>query len=136
MYNGVIAVIINIILNLILVNYMGISGIALATSISSIVCVLILLGSLRKKVNGIDFKSMLSTFIKSTIATVIMGIGVRFSYYLGMDMLSGSKIASLIMLCASVAIGGVLYIAVVKLMKVDEMDYIFSSLKKKLLKSR
>lgn len=136
MYNGVIAVVINIVLNLILVKYMGISGIALATSVSSIVCVVILLLSLRKKINGINFKSMTATFIKSIIATVIMAIAVKTSYHFGVGILSDSKIVSLLMLGISAALGGALYIVIVKVLKIDEIDYVFSSFKKKLLKNR
>ena len=136
MYNGVIAVSINIVLNLILVKYMGISGIALATSISSIICVLILLFSLRKKVQGIDFKSMAFTFVKSIFATFVMGIFIKTIYYFGVDFLSENKIISLIMLGVSSLLGTLIYILIVKLLKIDEIDYVFSAFKRKLLKNR
>lgn len=136
MYNGVIAVVINIILNLILVKYMGISGIALATSISSIVCVLLLLAYLRKKVDGIDFKSMSLTFIKSLFATVAMGFAVKTAYYFGLDLIGESKFVSMIMLCISSLLGGIIYISIVKIFKVEEIDYVFNAIKKKLLKNR
>lgn len=136
MYNGVIAVVINIVLNLILVKYMGISGIALATSISSIVCVLILLISLRKRVQGIDFKSLIFTFVKVVIATIIMGMFIRIVYNFGVNLISENKLLSLTMLGISSLLGIFVYILIAKLLKIDEINYIFTTFRKKILKNR
>ena len=48
MINGAIAMIMNIVLNIILVKYLQLAGLALATSISAIVCIFLLFGSLKK----------------------------------------------------------------------------------------
>ena len=50
MINGAIAMIMNIVLNIILVKYLQLAGLALATSISAIVCIFLLFGSLKKKI--------------------------------------------------------------------------------------
>ena len=52
MINATIAVVLNIILNLILSRYMGIGGLALATSISGIVSAFLMFATLRKKIGG------------------------------------------------------------------------------------
>lgn len=57
-----ISVIINIILNLILSKYMGISGLALATSISITICSVMLFYNLRKKIGNLELKTSDSLF--------------------------------------------------------------------------
>lgn len=42
----------NIVLNLILIKYIGHAGLALATSISALVCIVLLFRSLRKKIGN------------------------------------------------------------------------------------
>ena len=55
MLNGIYAVIINIVLNLILVRFMANNGLALATSISGIITTLFIINKLRKQIKGINF---------------------------------------------------------------------------------
>lgn len=91
MINGAIAVGINIGLNLILVRFMAHRGLALATSISAIFTTILLINSLRKKLGNIDIKGYLSCFIKSTIASIIMGIVVYVIYNGLIPMVNGKK---------------------------------------------
>ncbi len=71
---GVFAVIFNIILDLILVRYFAHAGIALATSISAILHLIILGIFLNKKIEKIFSKDLLKFFIKILSASLIMGI--------------------------------------------------------------
>ena len=70
--NATISVVINIVFSIILVNIMGIGGLALASSISATVTTMLLLISLRKKIGKIGFSYILKTFIKGAIASIVM----------------------------------------------------------------
>ena len=80
MINGIIAVSTNIILNIILVRYMGHAGLAIATSISAIFCVVLLFIALRKKISYFGQDKIIKTLIKSGVAGVIMGLVVHNAY--------------------------------------------------------
>ena len=78
--NATISVVINIVFSIILVNIMGIGGLALASSISATVTTMLLLISLRKKIGKIGFSYILKTFIKGAIASIVMYIIMRIAY--------------------------------------------------------
>ncbi|HLR20781.1 MAG TPA: murein biosynthesis integral membrane protein MurJ, partial [Tissierellaceae bacterium] len=69
MINGGIAVLLNIILNLLLIKPMGHKGLALATSISAIIATLLLFIDLRKSLGPIGLMNMLRTFLKTLFAS-------------------------------------------------------------------
>lgn len=72
--NATISVCLNIILNIILAKYMGIPGLALATSISATFCAVLLFISLRKKIGPLGLKGLTISFIKILLASLITGI--------------------------------------------------------------
>lgn len=71
---GIFVVIFNIILDLILVRYLAHAGLALATSISAILHLIILSIFLNKKIENIFSKDLLKYFIKILSSSIIMGI--------------------------------------------------------------
>ncbi|MEG2786671.1 MAG: murein biosynthesis integral membrane protein MurJ [Romboutsia sp.] len=78
--NATISVGINIIFSITLVKKMGIGGLALASSISAILTTILLFISLRKKIGKLGFKNIFITFIKVSIASIIMGIVMKYIY--------------------------------------------------------
>jgi len=75
MYSAGISVLINILLNYLLISYMGLGGLALATSISLIIRMVILEYLLRRKIGGwLELKSFLINIIKVCIAALLMSI--------------------------------------------------------------
>ena len=78
MINATIAVIINIILNIILSRFMGIGGISLATSISASICVGLLFISLRNKIGSFNIKDIAISFMKiEEVDIIISSIKLR-----------------------------------------------------------
>jgi putative peptidoglycan lipid II flippase len=67
-----IAVILNIVLNLILSRYIGIGGLALATSISSIVATVSLFFILRRRIGALGIKGLTMSVGKNVLASLIM----------------------------------------------------------------
>lgn len=73
MINGSTALIINIVLNILLIKKLDYIGLALSTSISSIITIILLFVSLKKKVGYFGGDKIIKTGIKSLISSIIMG---------------------------------------------------------------
>jgi len=75
---AVVSIILNIILSVILMKILSHSGIALATSLSSMINLGLLITFLRRKIGPIGGKEIIKSAIKSLICSLIMGIGLWF----------------------------------------------------------
>ena len=130
--NATISVVINIVFSIILVNIMGIGGLALASSISATVTTMLLLISLRKKIGKIGFSYILKTFIKGAIASIVMYIIMRIAY--NYIFIYGSRFALesrkfIAFNCfISVILGMSTYLIVVRALKVKEVKEIFDAI--------
>lgn len=71
---GVMGVFINVTLNLILIRYLEHSGLALATSIATLVSALLMMIVLRKKLGTIKGSYLLQTALKISLASGVMGL--------------------------------------------------------------
>lgn len=71
---GFLVVIFNIVLDLILVRYLGHAGIALATSLAAIVHLIMLSIALQKKIKGLFTKELFTFFWKTGLACLLMGL--------------------------------------------------------------
>lgn len=125
--NAAIAVVLNIILNIILSRYMGIGGLALATSISAIFGTVLLFISLRKKIGPFGMKNLSISFVKITGSSLLMGLIAKLSFNNMIDVL-GQNLS----LGISIVIGAVVYGVTIYFMKVEEVDILIGTLKKKL----
>ena len=135
MINGATAMSMNIVLNIILVRYLKIAGLALATSISAIICIFLLFGSLKKKIGYFGQDKIIKTTIKSILSAVVMGIITYFAYDMVSNLLGLGFIKEVISLVVSVGIGAITYAILVVVLKVDEVSIITSMMKKKLNKA-
>ena len=124
--NAAIAVVLNIILNIIFSKFLGIGGLALATSISAIFGTVLLFISFRKKIGPFGMKSIVFSFGKIVAASVIMGIIAKFSFN-RMLMTFGENVS----LILSISIGAVIYGIIIYFMKIEEVDILVGALKKR-----
>lgn len=132
MINGIIAVVLNIVLNIALVKVMGHGGLALATSLSAIICIILLFISLKKKIGYYGQDKIRSTFIKTVVASLVMGVVTYFVYKFLFGILGLGFIQEAISLGVSIAIGGVIYLALIIVFKVEEVNMAIDMIKKKL----
>ncbi|MDU0298478.1 murein biosynthesis integral membrane protein MurJ [Paraclostridium sp. MRS3W1] len=132
MVNGIIAVILNIVLNIALVKVMGHGGLALATSLSAIICIILLFISLKKKIGYYGQDKIRSTFIKTVVASLVMGVVTYFVYKFLFGILGLGFIQEVISLGVSIAIGGAIYLALIIVFKVEEVNMAIDMIKKKL----
>ena len=129
MKNGIITVILNIILNIILINTLGHAGIALATSISGIVCIIIFCNSLKKKIGDFGQKNIIKTLIKSILAGIIMGIFTSLTFNKIDSILSSSIVNQVISLGISVVVGVIVYGSMILVLKVNEATKLIEQIK-------
>lgn len=127
MINAAIAMILNIVLNLILSKYLGIGGLALATSISTIFCTILLVFNLRKRIGNLGLTGVSISFLKILIASLAMGGLSKYIYSLLLN-----KFNLDISLIISVCIGAVVYFILIYLFKIKEMKMIIGEIKGKL----
>lgn len=124
MINGMIAVLANVIFNLILIKPMGHSGLALATSISATITTVMLFINLRMKIGPIGLRSYIICFLKTLLASVIMGFAVYLIYYKLGAILPATKLVQLVILLASVIIGVIVYFGLCVVFRVKELEII------------
>lgn len=133
MINGAVSMIINIAMNLILIKYLGYVGLALATSLSSIICILLLFKSLKKHLGYFGQDKIIKTAIKSFFASVIMGIITYLTFKLLEKAISFRMIKDIINLIISIAIGGLSYGVIISFLRVEEINDILTLFKNKLI---
>ncbi len=130
MLNGIVAVAVNVLLNLILIRFMQHSGLALATSISAIAMTFLMFVSLKKRLGSIGWSNILLVFIKSTIASAIMGLVVYvLNNFAASHLDSASRIVSLIVLGLVIGAGMLVYFVLIYLFKVEELSWISGVIK-------
>lgn len=125
--NAAIAVVLNIILNVILSKFMGIGGLALATSISAIFTTTLLFISLRKKVGTFGIRYSITSFVKILCSSLIMGLVAIFTYN-GV----GTHVSQNLALIAAIVIGALVYSVIIYFMKIEEVDVLVGAVKKKI----
>lgn len=127
MLNGVKAVIINIVLNLVLSRFMGIYGLALATSIAAIAGSGMLIYELRKKLGSIGLMELTRSTIKLSVASLFMGAAVYLIYIklaVAIGMIAGLIIA--------IIVGIIVYATVIINIKIPEVEEVMLQVKGKL----
>lgn len=130
MVNGTIAMVINILLNIILVKCFGMPGIALATSISAIICIFLLLRKLKYKIGYFGQDKIIKLTIKSTISALLMGFVVSNAFHYISIFIANEII--LLLIC--IIIGVIIYGVIIKILKVEEINIIESFIVEKLTK--
>lgn len=135
MRNGIISMVINIVLNLILVKKFEYAGLALATSISAIVCIFLLFVSLKKKIGYFEEDKIMRTTLKSIVSSAIMGVVTYLVYSSLSKMLEVGFINEAISLFGSILIGVIVYGVLLVILKIEEVSIVTDILKKE-FKSR
>lgn len=127
MINGVIAVSTNIVLNIILSKFLGIGGLALATSISAILSSTLLTLALRRKLNGFSFRKIFQSWVKIFLASLAMG---AVAYLANRFLIS--LVSENIALILSIGVGGLVYLAMLPFLKLEEVENIVAMVKAKI----
>ncbi|KRU25568.1 integral membrane protein MviN [Clostridium sporogenes] len=122
MINSFIGIIINVIINILLIKYLGVSGLTLATTISAITITIIMLLDLNKKLNGMGIKNIIISFAKIILSALFMGVVVIFvNKFILLNLGTGTK-GSAISVLICMVIGTICYAGFIYLLKVEEIQ--------------
>ena len=111
----VLQMIIQVVFSLILSQIIGIRGLALSTSLSSIISGFLMLFLYRKKYGRINLKQFSMSITKITVASVIMGVFTHLVY-------SGlADVNYILALIASIGISILIYLILIILFKIPEV---------------
>lgn len=116
-----IALVVNVVLNVILMFPLKIGGLALASSIASVVNFSMLYGLLKKKIGSLDTRRIVSLSYKAVLASILMGVVV---YFLGVGIGISKNAAfsqKALRLCFLITCGIISYITASLFLKVEEM---------------
>ena len=116
-----VAVVVNIVLNLLLVRTMGFAGLALGATIAALVHAGVLLWRLRDRVGSIGGRENLRVFVLITIAAVAMGAGAWGSHRVLEALVVGrSTIVRALRVFTSISVGLAILVGAAHLLRVDE----------------
>lgn len=121
--------VLNILFNYILIKYLGISGIALATTIVVSTTVLYLLHKLGREVVEINIEEIKLLLYKIFLATIIMGIWCYFTFDFLIGYLSGNYKALVLNLLLTIFSSGIIYFIILKILKLEELRLLWSMIK-------
>ena len=121
--SGVFSIATNIILCIILSPKMGVSGLALASALSSIVSAVILIVPMQMK-NKVFSLAFLKEILKMAIAALLMSTFVLIVLQ-RLDSFSVGIVGNLITLTVSVTTGGALYFLASKILKINQCNLVF-----------
>jgi putative peptidoglycan lipid II flippase len=130
MINASISLGVNVVLNIILSKFLGIGGLALASSISAIFCTVLLFISLRKKIGPFGMKNITISFIKILCASLAMGVISKVSYNALFKNINAN-----LSLILSIGIGAITYFTIIYFMRIEEVDVIVNAIKRKMIKT-
>lgn len=134
MVNGVIAMVLNITLNILFVKFtnMQIAGLAFATSISALVTIILLFINLKIKIGQFGGKQILSVMIKSIVSALIMAVVAKLAYNLLFGILGEGFIQEALTFIVAVAVGALTYGGAIIILKVEEVNLILDKFKEKI----
>jgi len=73
---GILSLAINLVISLSLINVLGVTGLALANTIAALIEMVLLIVMIRKRLGGLDDRRLALSALKTTIASVVMGLVV------------------------------------------------------------
>lgn len=127
MYISIANLGINVVLNFVLIHFWGVNGLALATSLSAFITFFLRVYAAEKYVD-LDNKKMVITAVKVMAASAAACFIPRIIFWI-------HPVNKYLLLIVSAVIGVAVYLAMVKLLKVNEIDDLIGLLKRKLKKA-
>lgn len=132
MVNSFVGIIINIIINFVLIKYMKVSGLALATTISAIITTILMMIGLNKKLNGMNIGKLFFSFLKIALSSAAMGVCIYAVNYICMSNTASFMKGSMISILVSFILGGTVYLICLYFAKIEEYEYLIRIVKNKI----
>ena len=131
MVNGIVSIVFNIVLNLILIRFLGYKGLALATAISAYIGLILVYFSLKKKIGNFEQHKVFSVAIKSVVSSLIMGVAAKFIFEFVSNLLGAGIINEILSLGLSVGAGAIIYFIIIYILKVEELNIVIEMVNSK-----
>ena len=108
-------------------------GVALATSLVALVNFFALAIIMRRRIKRLNGREIVGSFLKIAGSSAVLSVVCYFSYRLLLDRLGlGTFGVKLIEALVPIALGGIAFVIVAKLLRVNELEQAFGMLKKRL----
>jgi putative peptidoglycan lipid II flippase len=127
MINATISLVLNIVLNLTLARYLGLSGLALATSIAGTGGAILMFFSIGRRVGGLGLKGIALSSVKIGFASVLMGLVALWSFGA-----FGRVLTQNLAFVAAVGVAAVSYSILIYFMRIPEVEQMINALKQKI----
>jgi len=132
MFNSMIGVGVNIILNVWLGICYGAIGLAIATTISAVITGVLILRAAKKRVQEISYRETYVLALKTvlsggTMLVALWGFRICMVQLIGLDI--GLMIGKLVYCCLGILFGAIVYLVLLLLLKTKEIKTIFVSFK-------
>jgi putative peptidoglycan lipid II flippase len=129
---SVLAVAVNIALNLAFMRLLSFRGLALATSLSAMVNMFVLMSLLRRRVGPLDISGLSTSFLKILSGSAVMGavlFGVQKAYPINLETSTLLPKALYLLILFFLAAGS--YIGLAAALRVKELQLVLGIFKKK-----
>ncbi len=127
---SIITVLLNAALAWWLSGTMGVYGLALAFSISSLISMLLLLSTLRVRVGDLDDKQIINSLFKIICASLVMGLAIQGMKYFMAPLVDMQRFWGIfVQTAASIIFGGIVYLALALRYNFSEVDIVKNWLK-------
>ncbi|MDV4150655.1 murein biosynthesis integral membrane protein MurJ [Clostridium sp. AL.422] len=123
--NGIVGVFVNIVLSITLSKFLGVLGIAIATSISAFIISILLLNSTRRLIGSFNVKELFIKVSKITISSLIMIIVL---YYLNKFILIDN---SFLIILLDASVGAITFFILCKVFKIEEFEEFLNIIEEK-----
>ncbi|MBL1224732.1 murein biosynthesis integral membrane protein MurJ [Enterococcus sp. BWR-S5] len=127
MINATLGIVVKIMLNFVFIQFFGIGGLALATSISAIFTTLLLIFFLRKKIGSLEAKSFAGVFTKIVGISIAMVVITKFSYSFILTIVTAK---TLVAFALTLIVGVIFYLIASLLLKVPYVKDLTNLLKR------
>ncbi len=131
---AILAVSVNILLSIVLMNFLSYMGLALANSLASWVNISVLSYFLNKKLGRIDWQKISLSFMKSLFASILMGLTGWMLLHGTLWKTSGNTFIKTLLLFGTVFICFTIYLIITRLFKSDEFYYLYGMIRKRVKK--
>lgn len=128
MLNGLLQMALSVGFIIILTPLVGYTGLGLATTLTVAIVAIVTIIQLKYKVKGLPVKEILTTAVKGVIASGIMGIGVYYVYIaMSNRYMEVTFISTIIKIIVPAIVGIIIYVIMLKVLKVKEFEEIINS---------
>jgi putative peptidoglycan lipid II flippase len=118
---SVATVVVNAVLNVVLVRFIGFRGLALGTSMAALFNATLLMVLLRQRLGGLDGRRVASSFLKIAVASIVMAVAVAGADAAGTAWLPGNALVNQVLrLAASLVVALAVLTTAAHYLHIDE----------------